>query len=178
LAHQKHINVPVGVLDTDSDLTQVAPEDFTYSLNTRQYPGEKVRRDIKGNSLVAYTQPAGNSETIGSVEDEYCKSLIDFVKNDVGNHHIRRYWEDGRYETLILDSVLNFSNRIDESAVIDGKHLFWTDARGEKTISGNPPRYIDMDYISLYQKNLCYELYWDASSFQAGYEYSIRILGS
>ncbi len=48
---KNHSNIPVGVLDTDSDLTQVSPEDFTSSLNTRQHPGEKIRRNTKGNVL-------------------------------------------------------------------------------------------------------------------------------
>lgn len=171
---QKHINIPIGVLDTDSDLIAVSPEDYTYSTGLRQYPGEKVRRSIKGNELKSYTQPAGDNVTIGTAEDNYRKTLIDFVKNRARNHHIRRFFEDGRYETLIQGSILNFDSLINEAVVIDGKHLFWTDATGENP-SGNPPRYIDMDYISLYQKNLCYELYWDGDSFQAGYEYSIRI---
>lgn len=172
---KNHINIPVGVLDTDSDLTQVSPEDFTYSLNTRQHPGEKIRRNIKGNVLVPYTNPAGTNETVGFVEDKYKKTGVEFVSNNLGNDQIRRFsQDDDAYDLLLEWSGLNFTGNI-EAGVIDGRHLFWVEANGDFELTGNQPRYIDMEYISLRDKLLCYEIYWDSASFVAGTEYSIRI---
>ena len=169
-------NIPTGVLDTDSDLTQVSPENFVASLNMRQYPGEKTRQAIGGNELKAYTQPAGVNESCGWAEDKYKATGIHFVKNSLNNDEIRRFWSIGnRHELLLRWSGLNLSNKISETAVIDGRHLIWTDFNGS---TGNQPRYIDMDYISLYHKKLAYELYWDSSSFAVGEDYSIQIKNS
>lgn len=167
-------NIPIGVLDTDSDLTQVSPENFILSLNTRQHPNEKIRRNVRGNELVPYSQPSGINETVGHVEDKYKATGIEFVKNSLGNDQIRRYWPlEGRYE-LLLEMDMNLNNKVSEAGVIDGRHLFWTDFDG---VSGNEPRYLDMEYISLFEKQLCYELYWDSASFDAAEEYSIEIVG-
>lgn len=173
---KNHTNIPVGVLDTDSDLTQVSPEDFTYSLNTRQHPGENIRRNTKGNVLVPYTNPAGVNETVGFVEDKYKKTGIEFVANSLGNHQIRRFvQDDDAYDLLLEWSGLNFSGKNIEAGVIDGRHLFWAEANGDFDLTGNQPRYLDMEYASLRNKRLCYEIYWDSASFANLNEYSISI---
>lgn len=169
---QNFANIPIGVLDTDSDLTGVSPDNFIASVNMRQHPGERVRRNIKGNELVPYFQPFGINETIGHVEDKYHATGIEFVKNNGTVDQIRRYWVlENRYE-LLWQMNMNFANRISEAGVIDGRHLFWTDWNGE---TGSEPRYLDMELASLYQKKLCYELYWDSNSFQNNEQYFIRI---
>ena len=165
-------NMPTGVLDTDGDLTQVSPENFIASVNMRQHPNEKIRRNIRGNELVPYTQPAGINETVGHVEDKYKATGIEFVKNNLGNDQIRRFWTlENRYE-LLLEMDLDLNNKVSEAGVIDGRHLFWTDFDGT---TGNEPRYLDMEYVSLFEKQLCYELYWDSASFDAAEEYTIEI---
>lgn len=166
-------NIPIGVMDTDSELTLVDSKDFTDSLNTFQRPNAKKRSRIPGNVQLPDALPALVNRSVGFLEDKYRQTGIDFISNTGGNHRIRRFWSlEDRFETLLEWSGLNFSNRVNESASVDGRHLFWTDWNGE---SGNQPRYLDMDLASLYQKRLCYELYWDAASFGASNDYSIGI---
>jgi hypothetical protein len=179
-----HKNIPIGGLDLDSDLRDVAPQDYVDARNIRNGYGSTIGAATiaKGNELVSATMPSGYSHTIGTVEDKDTKSIIYFVRNTQDNHMIWRYWPDdvsplnpnGRIEKLIESSELNFGANwlIHSAKIIDGKLLYWTDCQDED--NGNEPRKLNLDKLSVYLKPLSYTLYFGDESFPTGRQLEIQ----
>lgn len=177
-------NVPKGGMEKDSDLHTVSPFDFTDARNIRNGYGSTINavENAKGNVEVARTLPPGDDKAIGTLEDKDSKSIIAFTHNSGNSHSISRFWPDdvsgdpnGRTETLIQSSVLGFEEDwlIHSAKIVDGKYLHWVD--GKSKDEGNEPRKLNLEKLSIYNKQLSYTLFFGDESFPVGRQYQIQI---
>lgn len=185
-AHQKHKNVFVGQMDTDSDPGYVAQGDYVDALNIVNGYGGIMGSvtNPKGTTPVVRTTPSGNGVVIGAKEDKQTGSVYIFVYNTDGFHEILRW--NAKTETVVTvatGSVLGFTQswKISHAEVADGKILSWTDALtyGPGTIEGNPPRKINIDKALNFQKKATFELYAGRpgeGQFANGVTYTFRRL--
>lgn len=176
---EKFINTLDGEWNTDDELTDVPAGDFIDSINTRRPPGLGGREVINGNADLGYTLPGVplDSTFLGSCEDHFKKTMVFFVKNATADRIVRYWPEEARFDELIVGGPLNFENPIHSAVVVDGRYLIWTDGRSDNgVITGNPPRMIDMDKASLYQKKLTYELHTNNVSLTGTYALTITQL--
>lgn len=97
-----------------------------------------VATTVNGNTLVAFTLPAGNNTCIGSKEYLLKKKSYHFIYNSSNNHSILEFDEQSNTVTKVLQtSILNFSitHLITGIAVIqldvDNDLLYWTDNYNE-----------------------------------------------
>ena len=167
---QNGSNIPIRMMDKDSELTLVEKQDYRYALNIRNGYGSIMGASsaVKGNELVSYTLPAGENYCIGTAEDERCKSIVYFIWNSNDDHLILRYYPgkidispSGEIELVAQGSVFNFKKdwKINHAFLIDLKYLYWTDAFTEKGfIEGNPPRKINIEKSNVTNRSICYEL--------------------
>lgn len=157
-------NVFTGVMDSDTDPRAIQPGDYIYAENILNGVSAKPGAIINpnGNSLQSYSQPAGTNICIGAIEDRVGGTIIWFIWNVNLSHRILRWYQNDKHiEEIDGGSKLNFDrySRV-FGHVIDGKYMFWTEAKTDKnTISGNPPRCIDLDKASNYNKLFEYDLY-------------------
>lgn len=170
-SHFNKSNIPVGVMDLDSDLTLVEPQNATYALNIRNGYGSIIgsATNVKGNVLIEFTLPSGENACIGTCEDRRGESCIYFVYNSTGQHQILRYYPNnttsnpnGEIARIAIGGALNFKKEwlITHSSLIDGKLLYWTDSYTEgQTIVGNPPRVINIERGQITGKRLSYSVY-------------------
>ncbi len=175
---EKHINSLDGTWNTDDDQRDFPDGDFTDSINTRRSPGNGGREAIKGTTILGYDPPGNALDTdcIGFKEDEYKKTGIWFLRNTTSDRIVRHWPEESRFDELMVWSGLNFSpeNPVHSSVVVDGKYLAFTDGRSDKgVITGNPPRWLDMDLASLYQKVMTYELHTNNSNLSGDYFFAV-----
>jgi len=169
-SHLNSANIPVGMMDLDSDLTLVDQKDATYALNIRNGYGSIVGRatNVKGIELVSFPLPAGVNTCIGTCEDKRGESVLYFVHNSNGEHQIYRYLSAqslllpiGEIIKIAQGSTLEFRTDwlITHAHLVDGKLLYWTDAYTDKqTIEGNPPRKINIERGNT-RKKLTYNVY-------------------
>ena len=169
-SHLNRSNLPIGVMDFDSDLTAVNPADCTYALNIRNGYGSilNAAKNVKGNELITFPLPAGTNKNIGSFEDLRGESLVYFIYNSGGNHLILRYFPNstatpgGEIVQVAIGSAFNFNPDwlITHACLIAGKLLYWTDAYTDKqSIEGNPPRVINIERSRISGKKLTYNVY-------------------
>lgn len=172
MAQELTTNVPIGIMDTDSDLVLVDEKNYRYALNIRNGYGGTLGSctPVKGNELVSFTLPTGTNVCIGTAEEDRGKTVIYFVYNSLGEHLILRYYPNrvsvpnplGVIERIAQGGVLNFKAdwRITHAFLIDLKLLYWTDAQTDKeTIVGNPPRKINIDKGNVTNRALNYEIH-------------------
>lgn len=176
--HQNNTNVFTGVMDLDSDLTQVSRSDYVYALGIRNGKGgtRGVITNTKGNFLVEYPMPAGENTCIGTFEDSRFVSVIYFIFNSLGNHLILRYFAKkidannpmGQIEKVTGGSELNFKKewKINHAQLVDGTYLYWTDGTSkENKIEGNPPRKINVLKGNITKRGLSYEVHTELDFF-------------
>lgn len=177
MAQELTTNVPIGMMDTDSDLVLVDEKNYRYALNIRNGYGGTLGSctPVKGNELVSFTLPTGINVCIGTAEEDRGKTVIYFIYNSLGEHLILRYYPNrvsvpnplGVIERIAQGSVLNFNEdwRITHAFLIDLKLLYWTDAQTDKdTIVGNPPRKINIDKGNVTNRALNYEIHTEIPS--------------
>lgn len=177
MAQELTTNVPIGIMDTDSDLVLVDEKNYRYALNIRNGYGGTLGSctPVKGNELVSFTLPTGTNVCIGTAEEDRGKTVIYFIYNSLGEHLILRYYPNkvsvpnplGVIERIAQGSVLNFNEdwKINHAFLIDLKLLYWTDAQTDKeTIVGNPPRKINIDKGNVTNRALNYEVQTEIAS--------------
>lgn len=135
-----------GKMNLDASPYRVQPSDYIDALNiTIDAQGEgrdKVVSNINGNTLVAYTLPAGQNKCIGRYEDVIRNRVYDFIWNSNGNHLVRFFDPATNTITTLIEDltdtnnvpVLDFnpSKRINHVDIIyrdesEGDLVFWTD---------------------------------------------------
>lgn len=177
MAQELTTNVPIGMMDTDSDLVLVDEKNYRYALNIRNGYGGTLGSctPVKGNELVSFALPTGTNVCIGTAEEDRAKTVIYFIYNSLGEHLILRYYPNrvsvpnplGVIERIAQGSVLNFKEewKINHAFLIDLKLLYWTDAQTDKeTIVGNPPRKINIDKGNVTNRPLNYEVQTEIAS--------------
>lgn len=173
----KHENIPIGGLDLDTDLHYIAPTDYVDARNTRNGYGSTIGaiEPSGGNQEFSVALSPGVNETVLALEDKHSNSVVYFVHNSLGNHTIYRYYpNESRVERLWQSSVLNLLGDIIHSAkIVNDKFLYWVD--GTSSSSGNEPRKLNLDKLSIYLKKLSYTLYFGSTSFDIGSVFNIQI---
>lgn len=177
MTEHEHIELSFqGVMDQDTADEFIAAGDYREAYGIVNGTGSELGtvKLMKGNSAFGMTLPSGNNTVIGGCEDKRRQSYIFFVYNDkqTPDHTIWRWFPNeqdldnpsdyGRLERLALSDVFHFQREwpIVHAELIDDKYLIWTDARGDKFgIQGNPPRKLDIEKASKYQKYKYYEMY-------------------
>lgn len=171
---EKHINTFTGHMDTDSNERDVRPEDYIDAIGLRR--SGTALEAVNGTLKLSYTPPGNalQNEYLGFTEDKFKKTGIIFLKNDTADRIIRYWPEEGRFDEMMVWPGLNLSNLVHSAVVIDGKYLSFTDGSSDKgLITGNPPRWIDMDLASLYQKVMTYELHTNNADLTGDYFFAV-----
>lgn len=138
-------------IDTDTDVhsDEWVPGSYRYALNVHVGSSEAGNvgsvENIKGNSLVSFSLPAGTNKVIGSFEDVSDQSIYYFLYNSNDDHGIYKYDSNTNSISLILEwDGLDFSaTSIITGVGKIGRMLGWTDFT-------KPPRAIDLIKISDY----------------------------
>lgn len=184
---QKETRVFDGYIDTDSDIKRVRNGDYIHALNVSKNieSTNGLIAPIQGNTEITYTQPAGNSTCIGTVNDPRTGKVVMFMYNDAGNHHLVLYDPkdngvdpDGTVEVIMTSSVWDFTNtrHIHSAKFIDSRLVYWPDGIDvDGAISGNPPRKINIEKATLSGKTLTYELVFGDTSFDVGSAYEVGV---
>lgn len=156
LASEK--NTLTGTLDLDNDRTIVDPNDYTHALNIRNGLNEagkfNIVTNVKGNTIVPYTQPTGVNEVIGSYENTSDGKCFYFVYNSNESHQIRVYDPNTGVITLIAESSVfgwTQGQNITHINLVDDKILKWTDSK---------PRSLNVEKAQLEGKAKCWEVYF------------------
>jgi hypothetical protein len=129
-------NLFTGGMDLDIDKQLLDDGDYLRAVNIRnQINGPSkgnVVTNLKGNTLVPYTQPAGTNKAIGAFKNATNSSIIFMVYNSLGNHQIRRYNQDNTIDLIMEhdfgweeDKYITNINLIDDL-------LYWTDTECRK----------------------------------------------
>jgi hypothetical protein len=120
-----------GGLDYDTEDRLLAGGDYRYALNCRLSKSDGANQgsveNVKGNSLVSVTLPAGDNKTIGSFDDISSNRVIYCVFNSQGQHSIFEYNATSNIISLILRTpLLNFraDKLINDSFTIGGLYFF------------------------------------------------------
>jgi len=136
-------------INTDFSPELVRQGEARYRINCRvlssQNGEEESLETMNGNTLVAYSLPAGNNTVIGAKEYLIGSKIYYFIYNDQNNHAILEYDEVANSVTpVLISTLLNFqlTNLITGINVIrltDTAHLlYWTD-------NYNEPRKINIE---------------------------------
>lgn len=184
-------NIFVGGMDQDSDPRIVENSDYIDATDILNGYGAQVGAIVfpRGNSKIVYTLPAGTNTCIGCIEDKQTASVLIFLYNSNDDHQIL-WWQPNAalapVRVVASGQALAFSVTgligSGQSAVVDGKLAYWTDARflqGE--LRNNPPREFDFTVGDVFNKNREYEIYAGLpgeGQFAAGNEYNFVITGS
>ena len=140
-----------GGLNQDVDENFLKPNEWEYALNIRntdrQEFSDGVISNVKGNTLVTFTLPAGTNKCIGNYANEQTGLYYSFIWNSGGFHTITEYNPKTGTITKVLQSktdtdnvdILKFQQYelINGVGIIDGTLLYWTDGY-------NQPRGIDI----------------------------------
>lgn len=151
-----------GGMNTDDENRLISNGDYRSAMFSRNYgvnaPSEGALQSMTGNLIQSNPSlPLGTNIIIGACEDVEHKALILFVYNDLDSHSIWRYTvENGLYELILQDSILNFKkeNQIYHASVVNNL-LYWTD-NYFKAYDGNdfnPPRKINIQKAILYTQS-------------------------
>lgn len=177
-------NVFTGVMDRDSDPRIVSNENFLDAIDMMNGYGDQPGSMVfpKGNTEYSITLPAGTNICIGAAEDKQTKSLIFFVWNSNNNHRIFQYRQETEdHVTIASGSVLGFdsAHKITHAHIVDGEILYWTDGKtvDAQTITGQPPRKINLLKAATDKDNFEYELYAGVDNegqFASGRTYTFR----
>lgn len=134
-----------GGLNQDVDNNFLKSNDWKDALNIRVTDRlnntDNIISNIKGNTSVSYTLPAGTNKCIGEYANEQTGKYYSFIWNSSGNHSITEY--DPTLNTIVKVLEANFLNfqeyeLINGIGIVDGNLLYWTDGF-------NPPRGIMID---------------------------------
>jgi len=171
--HKKSINRPISGLDQDSEDRLISPEDYRYLLNggnTVQLAGTLT--NIKGNlPITTYyypyngnVVPSGENVAIGSVEDTQENSVVWFIWNSTGKHHILRHYRDMTntdnpygvvHQVIQYDFGWTRETRITSASIVYGNVgdlLYWTD--------NVKPREINLTKANVVDKKKSWNLYF------------------
>lgn len=166
-----HAHIFTGVLDQDSDDKAITNENYRDASDLLTGFGDVPGAAVAplGNVAHVFALPAGTNSCIGAVEDKHTRSIIRFQHNSNNIHQILRF-KDGDTSEIVRGSVLAFntSRKITHAHVVDGRLLYWTDAKTlaspsdpptPSSISGSPPRKINLDKGDISKSIFEYELY-------------------
>src|SRR3990167_8615932 len=83
-----------GINDDDEERI-IPPSSYRFALNIRSMSsdGQNIGaiENVKGNTLVTYTLPAGTNKVIGSFDDKTRNKVYYFVFNSLQEHSILEY---------------------------------------------------------------------------------------
>jgi hypothetical protein len=134
-----------GGLNQDVDNNFLKPNDWKDALNIRVTDRlnntDNIISNIKGNTSVSYTLPAGTNKCIGEHANEKAGKFYSFIWNSNNDHSITEYDPTSNTITKVLQaSYLNFQEYqlINGIGIVDDNLLYWTDGF-------NPPRGIMID---------------------------------
>lgn len=136
--------------DKDTDLRLMEPGSYRYALNVHVGGSEESNvgsvENIKGNTLVSFSLPAGTNKVLGSYEDIASNCIYYFLYNSSGTHGIYKYDGNTNAISKIFEwSGLNFqADKIITGVGKIGNIIGWTD-------NYNPPRALDLENVSSYQ---------------------------
>ncbi len=127
-----------GGINSDDDHRVLPPGDyledtFNCRIGITDNGNNFSVENTKGNTLVSYTLPSGNSKTIGTWKDDLTSTITYFNYNDAANHHILQYsWVTNSITLILQSELLNFdvNHKITGINIIGGL-LYWTDAFNE-----------------------------------------------
>lgn len=184
-------NVFTGGMDKDSDPRVISNADYVDAVDIVNGYGGQIGAItfLRGNTKVSFTLPAGNNHCIGCLEDKQTSSALIFIYNDEDNHRIL-WWQPNAplqpLRVVAAGQALAFSVSgligQGQSAIVDGKLAYWTDARflqGE--LRNNPPREFDFIVGDTFNKDRTYEIYAGLpgeGQFVAGNQYVFSIQGT
>lgn len=131
-----------GGMDSDSTAEAVSQTDYRKAINCRINSADQdsifAVENVKGNTLVSYTLPAGTNKAIGMFEDKVRKKVYYWVWNEFDSHIILEYDEVlGLIAKVLQSSLLNFDKDhlitgINTVEVSESSHLlYWTDDYNE-----------------------------------------------
>lgn len=152
-------------MDKDNDARIVSSEDYRHAVDIlngfSERPGTAI--NPKGTLGVSLGLPQGENIVIGTREDKQTSSLYIFVYNDGGEHRIYRWDSVSQVVyTVAYGPALNFDRAqlINQSVVIDGRLLAWTDAiEGQGVPGGDHPKKINAIKGDLFKESIQYEVY-------------------
>lgn len=187
-SQQKHKNVFVGQMDTDSDPGYVAQGDYLDAMNIiNGYGGQFGSVTTpKGTQAVTRTAASGTNTVIGAKEDKQTGNVFIFIHNSAGNHQIV-LWnaKTEQAQTVAEGVVFAFDKewKITHAEIADGKILSWTDAAtwGPEHIEGNSPRKTNVIKANNTNKKATFELYAGRpgeGQFANGVNYTFRRLNN
>jgi len=134
-----------GGLNQDVDNNFLKPNEWKDALNIRITDRlnntDNIISNIKGNTSVSYTLPAGTNKCIGEYANEKAGKYYSFIWNSNSDHSITEYDPTLNTITKVLQaSYLNFQEYelINGVGIVDDRLLYWTDGF-------NPPRGIMVD---------------------------------
>lgn len=136
-----------GGLNQDVDENFLKPNEWEYALNIRntdrQEFSDGVISNVKGNTLVSFSLPAGTNKCIGNYANEQTGKYYSFIWNSGGFHTITEYSPSANTIVKVLQSktdtggvdILNFQQYelINGVSMVENDLLYWTDGF-------NPPR--------------------------------------
>ena len=143
-------------MNKDLDERFLPPSAYRDAVNIRimSTEGNDVGaiENVKGNTAVTMTLPAGTNKAIGACEHQQLNAVYFFIWNSNENHTIWRYNSvTNDIDKIMQDSVLNFFNAniiTGANAITDSDGdtlLYWTD-------NVNPPRKVNVDKAFLHQE--------------------------
>jgi len=187
-SQQKHKNVFVGQMDTDSDPGYVAQGDYLDAMNIiNGYGGQFGSVTTpKGTQAVTRTAASGTNTVIGAKEDKQTGNVFIFIHNSAGNHQIVLWNAKTEQAQTVAEGVIFAFDKewkITHAEIADGKILSWTDAAtwGPEHIEGNSPRKTNVIKANNTNKKATFELYAGRpgeGQFANGVNYTFRRLNN
>lgn len=177
-SHENSVITFYGVIDLDSPDEFFKEGNYREAYAIRNGHGSEVGvvRPMSGDYEFPIDLPNGTNIVIGGCEDKRRQSYIFFVWNNINipaeQHSLYRWFPNeqdpnnpnqyGRLELLYCGDIPGLQSfyKIVHCELIDDKYLVWTDARADKyQVIGNPPRMLNIEKLSVYEKKREYELY-------------------
>ncbi len=143
-------------LNSDDEDRVVPKGDYRYALNIHTGSSEGGKNgaivNMKGNTIVNVSLPAGTNKVIGSTKDEATQQIIYLVYNSNKQDQIYSFNEKSQTIQLLGKSDYGFTeNKIIHGInLVDGDKLYWTDSNSEpkkiniKKSASNKPREINL----------------------------------
>jgi len=143
-------------LNSDDEDRAIPKGDYRYALNIHTGSSEGGNKgaivNMKGNTLISVSLPAGTNKVVGTTRDQATQSIIYLVWNSNSDDQIYQFSEKTQTIELIAKADFNFQeNKIIHGLdLVDSDKLYWTDNNNEprkiniKKAKNNKPREINL----------------------------------
>ncbi|MEE9337999.1 MAG: hypothetical protein V3U87_07970, partial [Methylococcaceae bacterium] len=143
-------------LNSDDEDRAIPKGDYRYALNIHTGSSEGGNKgaivNMKGNTLISVSLPAGTNKVVGTTRDQATQSIIYLVWNSNSDDQIYQFSEKTQTIELIAKADFNFQeNKIIHGLdLVDSDKLYWTDNNSEprkiniKKAKNNKPREINL----------------------------------